>query len=338
MESSSSSPSSAIWDRFDHRDRLAINLTLTCNISCAHCIVESSPHRKERLSDEAVDAALRFGQLHGKRHVTFSGGEVFLFVPQLCRSIARARELGYVVDVESNGFWARSEEIARERLRPLVSAGVSGLSLSCDAYHVKFFPLDRTIHAARAARSHGLLTEINFCPSEDAQVDSEIQAALRGAGEPFIENELLSRGRGTDLYQIEMRRHLDEIKDCDSLTTTLHATGDLYACCELDTSSSQLKETPVFLGSLRDAEGGSVQVAQRREAIVSAFHDSRSPAYFRRLVAEHPQFVGLGAQRFHNICHFCTLALSDPERVEAIREVLCVAPSGAGEQGEAGAS
>ena len=314
----------AIWERFDRRERLAINYTLTCNISCEHCIVESSPHRKERLTLEEVDAALRFAQHHHKRHVTFSGGEVFLFPEEMCSAVARAKALGYVVDVETNGFWARTEAVARAKLRPFVDAGISGLSLSSDAYHVAFFPVDRTIHAVRAARSFGLHTEINFCPSSQRDVDEAIQTALRNAGEPFLQNELLDRGRGKGLYQVTMNRGMEHLRDCDSLTTTVHATGDVYACCELDTSTDAIKKTPVFLGSLRDGEDTPARQAEfsARESIVSAFHDPRSPAYFRRLVAEHPLFRELASQRFHNICDFCNRALGDPQRVAAIAQIV----------------
>jgi hypothetical protein len=329
MDTSDPRPT-AIWARFAARERLAINFTLTCNISCAHCIVESSPHRKERLSLEEVDAALRFGQRHDKRHVTFSGGEVFLFPEQVCRAVARARELGYAVDVESNGFWARSEAIARAKLQPFVDAGIGGLSVSSDAYHVAFFPVDRTILAVRAARSFGLVTEIAFCPSNQPEVDAGIRAALDGAGEPYIVNELLDRGRGKDLYQLTMNRRIADLQDCDSLTTTVHATGDLYACCELDTSTDAMKKTPVFLGSLRDEQDSPARQAEysARETLVSEFYNPRSAAYFRRLVDEHPLFRELASQRFHNICDFCTRALGDPQRVAALRELVQLGGTG----------
>src|SRR4051794_34857778 len=216
-----------IWDRFAPHERLVINFTLTCNLSCAHCIVESSPHRKERLSGDEVMAALRAGAERGKKHVTFSGGEVFLFADEVCELIGQASRLGFVVDVETNAYWARNPEIAAARLAPFVAAGVAGMALSADAFHVERFPVQRTIQAARTGRAMGLLTEINFCPSPNAAVDAEIVAALHAAGEPFLRNELLDRGRGRELVQIRVGHRVDELPDCDSLTTTVHATGDV---------------------------------------------------------------------------------------------------------------
>ena len=309
-----------IWDRFPPSERIAVNFTLTCNLSCAHCIVESSPHRKERLDTSEVRTALLAGQAAGKRHVTFSGGEVFLFADEVCELVAFARELGFVVDVETNAYWARNEQTARDRLAPFVEAGIAGMALSADAYHVAHFPVERTIQAAKTGRGAGLLVEINFCPSQDAEVDAQIRAALEAAGEPYIVNELLNRGRGAQLLQLSRRHAYSELPDCDSLTTTLHATGDMYACCELDTSTDAMKRTPVFLGSIRSR--AALTEMRHRERLVRAFHDPKSPVYFRSLVGTHASFRGLRDERFQSICHFCMRALGDPGRVAALEEAL----------------
>ncbi|MER7076740.1 Radical SAM superfamily enzyme, MoaA/NifB/PqqE/SkfB family [Saccharopolyspora kobensis] len=311
----------AIWDRFPAHERLAINYTLTCNLSCAHCIVESSPQRRERLTSDEVHSALRSGLRSGKKHVTFSGGEVFLFPEEMCEIIAFARELGYVVDVESNAFWARDDRLAKIKLAPFVEAGISGIAFSADAYHVQSFPVQRTINAARAARSFGLLTEINFCPSQDRRTDEEIIAALTEAGEPFLRNELLDRGRGADLIPLGIRRPVEDLQDCDSLTTTVHATGDVFACCELDVSTDAMKRTPVFLGSIR-TNGDSADQQAERERLVTGFYDPESPIYFRKMVREHPAFQEFAEDRYRNICEFCMRVLGAPKRVAALSAVL----------------
>ena len=317
----------AIWDRFGSDQRLVVNFTLTCNLACAHCIVESSPHRKERLAVAAVRETLVMWRARGKDHVTLSGGEVFLYPTQLVEIVAFASQLGFVVDVESNGFWARSDEIARRRLEPMVRAGLSGLVLSSDAYHSAFFSVERVIRAARVGRALGLCTEISFCRSDQREVDQQIRDALSAAGEAWVENELLDRGRGSDLADIVAGRDIDELQDCDSLTTTVHATGDVYACCELETSSDEMKRTPVYLGSI-EATAADPAGAQARERLVTEFHRPESPAYFRRLLTESPAFRPLRSQRFKSICDFCLTALADEERVEVVRRRL---PKRAGE-------
>jgi hypothetical protein len=325
-----------IWDRFPPRERMAINFTLTCNLSCAHCIVESGPHRTERLSVEEVTAALRAGAAQGKRHVTFSGGEVFLFPAQVTTLVAEARSLGYVVDIETNAFWARNPEVAARKLAPFVEAGVAGMALSADAFHTERFPVTRTIQAARTGREMGLLTEINFCPSTDRAADDAIVTALREAGEPFLRNELLDRGRGKDLVTIRVGHPVEDLPECDSLTTTVHATGDMYACCELDISTDAMKRTPVFLGSIRGVPDEDRM--RRRERVVREFYDPASPIYFRRMVAEHPMFAAAAAGRYTTICDFCLNTLDDPAIVAELERLLDAAPPGTDPAPSAGAT
>lgn len=312
--------STPIWDRFSSDQRLCVNFTLTCNIACDHCIVESNPQRRERLSTDEVRAALSAGRENGKRHVTFSGGEVFLFPRDMCEVITYARGLGYVVDVESNGFWARDPETARAKLQPFVDAGIAGLALSADVYHMKYFPIERPIFAARAARARGLVTEIQFCRSNDDETDGALIAVLAEAGEPYVVLELLDRGRGRDLLQIWRGHRVEELPDCDDLTTTVHATGDVYACCQLDIGVDAMKRTPVFLGSIRSRSSAAEQ--GRREQLVRAFFDPDSPIYFRKAVRDLPEFRHLSDERFRNICGFCMNALGDPGRVAALQAAL----------------
>lgn len=309
----------AIWDRFPPAERLVINTTLTCNLACAHCNTESSPRRREHLGRDEMRSVLEAGRRAGKRHVTFSGGEVLLFPAETLEMVTEARRLGYEVDIETNAFWARTAETAHAKLRPFAEAGVAGMCLSADAYHVAYFPVDRTINAARAGHRLGLLVEVNFCPSDDPEVDAAILAALAEAGEPVLHNELLDRGRGRGLVPIDRGCSVAELPECGSLTTTVHATGDVYACCEVESTAQGMKSTPVYLGSLR-ADTAALDDGPGR--LVNAFYDPSSPAYFRRLVRNHPAFRPLADERFVSICDFCIRALSDPARVAAVSAAL----------------
>lgn len=308
----------AIWERYPSHQRIAINVTLKCNLTCAHCNVDAGPQRTERLPFAAMRDLLERGVPIGKRHVTFSGGEVFMRYGELVELVRLAAELGYAVDVETNAYWARDEAAARRKLDPLVEAGLAGLALSADAYHLEFFPIERSVVAARVARAMGLLVELNYCPSPDPAADARVLAVLEASGEPFISNELLDIGRARDLVMLTPRHALDELPTCDALTMTVHATGDMFACCELEGDNRRLKRTAVFLGNL---ESDTVEEAAARQDVVRAFYDEASPAYFRRLVATDPAFAGLGDGRYRNICDFCSAALGDRRRVDIVRRL-----------------
>jgi organic radical activating enzyme len=309
----------AIFDRFTSRERMCIIVTLRCNIECSHCNVGSSPRRHETLTRDEVYGLLSRGRELGKGQVTFSGGEVFLVYSDLIDYVGTAKQAGYEIDIETNAYWATSEETAEKRIRPLVESGLKGMCLSADAYHEKFFSTMRTVNAYRAARRLELLTEVNFCQSQDKSADEAILKLLEQQSVPYLFNPLLNHGRAREGFvQLPILR-ASELEDCDSLCMTAHPSGDVFACCEQDGDNDRLRQTPVFLGNVRERLEWD---ATDREAIVQAFHDPNSNAYFRRLLDRHPAFEPLTRRRFYSICDFCHAALSDPIRAQAVSQLI----------------
>jgi hypothetical protein len=310
-----------IFERFSNEERLCVIYSLRCNLECGHCNVSSSPRRKERLTLEEALEVLRDGAALGKRHVTFSGGEIFLYYKDLVVMVAEAGGLGYEVDVETNAFFATTPEAAVAKLRPLAASGLRGMCLSCDAYHLDSFGLERPINAYRAGVALDLLVEVNFCPSERPDVDAEIRRTLTDEKIPFLENPLLNRGRARDNSLVALGRTPAHLPPCDSLNTTVHPVGDVFACCELESDNPRMRRTPVFLGNLRERPG-LLEESGASEKMIEAFYDPDSPAFFKRLLETAPAFDHLRSQRFLSICDFCMTALADDSCVSAVRAAL----------------
>lgn len=132
-------------------------LTYRCSAACAHCFVWGDPshrgaiprHDVRRYLDEAKEMATITG-------IFIEGGEVFTEYDDLKWFIGQCSERGWDVSIVSNGFWAKSEEIARTRLQPLIDAGLTGMSLSTDEFHQPFVPVERVEIAARVAEELGI--------------------------------------------------------------------------------------------------------------------------------------------------------------------------------------
>ncbi len=126
--------------------------TYTCTLACAHCLFNSSPDRKPARTPVA-DAVDYLRQLHATdRVVHIAGGEAMMFFDDLldvCRAAARE---GCAPDfVETNATFANTDEIAHGRLGQLRDAGVRGLLISSDPYHLGLYPpanYDRCFRAA----------------------------------------------------------------------------------------------------------------------------------------------------------------------------------------------
>jgi hypothetical protein len=144
-----------------------MNLTLVlharCNASCTHCSRSYGPHRTEaldradllRLMDEA--AAIDDGQ---PLQFDLTGGEPFLRFELLTEIVAHGARLGGGVSCVTNAYWARSPQLARERLDILRAAGLTGLGVSVSRFHQQFVPLQRVRWTLEAAASLGLRTEL----------------------------------------------------------------------------------------------------------------------------------------------------------------------------------
>lgn len=306
----------AINDRFTMSERFCIIYTLKCNIACAHCMTASSPKRKEKLTPEEAIEVMRVAAARGKKHLTFSGGEIFLYYDELLRMTAAGTELGLEVDVGTNAFWGHTEEKARQRLEPLKQAGLKGLCFSVDAHHAAFFPPDRVVNAYRAATELGLLVEVNFCPSADHAADEAILGQLTAEGVPFLTHRLLNRGYAREGLVVFPKYRPEQLPDCGSQNLTVHPLGEAFVCCELEDDNAALRRTPAYLGSLRDGVATMLGNDAHME-IMRALYDPESPAYFRKLLATEESFGELRSKRFHSICDFCVTAMSDPARVAA---------------------
>ncbi len=115
---------------------LHILLTYTCNYECDHCFVWGSPRQSGTFTLARLDVVLRQAkEVGGIREIYFEGGEAFLYYPILVEAVSRAKQQGFWTGIVSNGYWATSTEDAWTWLKPLVTAGLDFLDVSCDSFH-----------------------------------------------------------------------------------------------------------------------------------------------------------------------------------------------------------
>lgn len=85
-----------------HLQRVQIEALLTCNLSCSYCYSTSGPGRRERLSHEEIMDVINQADAMAVQQIDFTGGE-YLMTPRWRDQVARARELGMIVTVHTNG-------------------------------------------------------------------------------------------------------------------------------------------------------------------------------------------------------------------------------------------
>ncbi len=80
------------------------HILTACNLSCRHCYINKEQHGVETLSKEKIEKWLTIFADPGKKtNLIFLGGEPTLH-PDLPLIIQKAKDLGFFVTVDSNGF------------------------------------------------------------------------------------------------------------------------------------------------------------------------------------------------------------------------------------------
>jgi len=131
-------------------------LTYRCNAACEFCYYHCTPEKGGLMPVGTCLAAWRSlkGLAGEAAKVHLTGGEPFLYWDHLVEVLAQGQRehLGPVDLVETNGFWAKSERLAVERLDMLLDLGVQRLKISIDPFHQEYVDIKPASTLACLAR------------------------------------------------------------------------------------------------------------------------------------------------------------------------------------------
>lgn len=106
-----------------------LELTRKCNLTCAHCYIEGGKARDNELPANCFYEILEDLAKMGVWAVAFTGGEPTMH-PEFCGLVNRARELGMLVGIATNGMF-----LTEQLLSSLRKDGVI-ISVSLDNLHI----------------------------------------------------------------------------------------------------------------------------------------------------------------------------------------------------------
>lgn len=134
---------------------LKIHMTYQCTAECEHCRFRCNQSPTAVVNyDLALECIATLKQLNNLELVVLMGGEPGLF-PDLTNDLtSAASKLGLSTRIETNAFWATSEQDAHQFLEPLYSKGAS-LAFSLDSFHEPFVSLDYVERAIRVSDKLG---------------------------------------------------------------------------------------------------------------------------------------------------------------------------------------
>jgi hypothetical protein len=137
--------------------------TMRCNIACAHCSVDSHPHRAGRMAlDTALGMVRAFSRIPDIEFIDVSGGEPLLYRREIEALGREARRCGKSLRIVTNGFWARSREGAADVLSELHAAGIDAVAVSIDEWHLPFIQPQVIQNYVAACREVGIIPMLSL--------------------------------------------------------------------------------------------------------------------------------------------------------------------------------
>ena len=106
-----------------------IILSYMCNFECDHCFLYCSPRSKGTFTINRVKDVLKeLQKIRTISDVCFEGREPFLFHPLLLECIRLANNKGFKTAIETNTYWATTEEDAEPDQFVRIAKKSSGLT------------------------------------------------------------------------------------------------------------------------------------------------------------------------------------------------------------------
>lgn len=303
---------------------LVLETTDRCNAACGMCYQAAGPRGSDIRGDaelsqdvvlRVIEEASHLVEVGSRLHI--SGGEAFLRHAQTLEAFRWGKQCGYAnIGSTTNGFWARTEKIARRRCDELLSAGVDYLELSFDHWHLPYVPLSRVTNLLRAARASGITVIVRTLTSRSHHIDalfaSFSDAELLGV---LIANGTVHPvGRGAvELDSEDIYYGAGPVGACEELLTlTISPNGNVYPCCAGADMTESLASGNVNRDSLRDAVF-KMRTDRMIRQVIHGGTGSLIPVI---------EALGLGHKlqpRYDNICHLCWDVFRDDQLAGALR-------------------
>ena len=309
---------------------IIFQLTLRCPLECEHCIVSSSPRRREEVDTATAQQWMeQIGQYRSIRVVALTGGEPFLNRSRLRAVLEVAHRFELLVDVVTSCHWATSPARAAEVLAALPP--ISNVSLSADKYHLEFVPLERVRNAAEAALARGIAVGVFLVvESDDDPFLSHFRQAM---GETLyaqmakIVERVHPAGRAAESAAIHRSTRTVRLEALPELGCSAAAIpvicpdGRVMACCG-DTMADPRRWESLTMGDLHRESLADVFARIEGRRLVHALR-ILGPKRLAQLASRE-----LGEEIFarwyqkHNICDICRDVCTNPRVLDALRQCL----------------
>lgn len=324
--------------------KIAIITTYKCTASCRHCMMNSSPRRKEKLSSVTICETVKKFLTEGSplELVIFTGGEATLLKDDLLDSIAFCSENDLKTRLITNAWWASTEKRAVETVESFCEAGLSEINFSADDYHQQYVKLDNIKNAWEASKNKGFNSVVianmigphshitGAFISEYFKEDIQefwinkgkippISSARDGTKYLIANSYIQKLGRACSMPDAEIFYPLNPL----SLKTrcmmvckhpVLSADGNLFACCGFNAKGNKYLD----LGNVQEKTITEVWDKAKRSLFVRAMH-KLGPYFIMNFVKDFLK-KDIFKDRYSSICEICYDISNNKESIEVMND------------------
>lgn len=298
---------------------VALMLTRKCNMSCAHCSVESSPNVKGEPTADELSRSLREAHESGVRSILLTGGEPMIREKIVFDLLKQAQQLGMMTSITTNGFWGKSPQKAEQTVARLKAAGLSLLTISYDRYHAEYQGPEPSVNIARATTAAGLGLNVSITRTADeADLDAIMApfALVPKANLRVYDVQLVGRAR-----QFETETLRDEVGGFCSACGTPAITDDGRVTACNGPSYFEDAGSPLIVGRTGDEELETLLRRHRQDPILEAIRVC-GPLWLLGELERMPGFEAWARPHYGGTCDLCLHLNSDPAVTAKLREHL----------------
>jgi Fe-coproporphyrin III synthase len=216
-------------------DVLMLHLLGRCNLECAHCYMEGSPRRHERLALDAVLRALDECRSLGLGSISITGGEPLLYPDLDCVLESAAQNSGVSITLCTNGTLITARRAAKFREIGLrLSVSIDGRPAFHDEFRNARGAFADTERGVRIAIENGIPVTIISTISRMNLDDLAyiVDWTARVGADRFFAQPLLNLGRGKQIADKcltfdEMNRLILKLSDLANNSKYSHLTCQL---------------------------------------------------------------------------------------------------------------
>jgi hypothetical protein len=299
---------------------VAMMVTRRCNMTCAHCSVESGPGVKSQPSSSEMEALVGEAASAGVQAFLFTGGEPMLRQDVVLRLIGIAKRAGLGTSVTTNGFWGQTLPAARQTLSALRKAGLTFFTLSYDRYHAKFQGPEPARNIVHAAEELGIPMNVTITRVVNDSDVNDLIKPFEGSRHPrlrFYDVQPVGRARK---FSADSLRGETEGACQGAAIPAVTDDGRLTACN--GPSYFQPVTSPLNVGSLDTSSLTDLLRRHRDDPILDTIR-AFGPARLRQELSRIPGFENFEWKNsYSGICDLCIHINSNPEAVAALHERL----------------